>query len=107
AAGQASNPVEEHSWRGRSDGSDVGAGSERPAPVLFGGECGELLRVDVRVGFIGRQTAARADRETTQRAFANGADRGGESSPAVEPAVGSRARAGSAAGNRNRATLAV
>src|SRR3984893_9689564 len=88
--------VDRDSWRGHSDGVDLGAGSRRAAAVFFHRACGELLRTHLGAGSLGRQTAARANLQTTQRTLADGIDRGGKAGAALESAVGrgTRARTG-------------
>ena len=56
---------------------------------------GELLRIDFGADQFGGQTATGADFQTAQCAFADGADRGGQTGAAVESATGGGARAGS------------
>ena len=96
--GKEGGVTEEYSGRGRSDGAHLDPGSGRAATVFIGGACGELLRVDVGAGIFGRQTTARADLETAQCTFADGADRSRKVGAAVEPAIGSGAHTGIAAG---------
>src|ERR1035441_5272726 len=81
----------------RCDGADLGTGDLRPAAVPLHRGRGELLRIDLGAEVVGRQTAAGADQQATQRAFADGADRGGETGAAVEQTVGRTARAGTEA----------
>src|ERR1022692_2857006 len=97
SAGEAGEPAEEHPRRGRGDGADIGTGDLRPAAVPLHRGRGELLRIDLGAEVVGRQTAAGADQQATQRAFADGADRGGETGAAVEQTVGRTARAGTEA----------
>src|ERR1700730_4363587 len=80
--------VDRDSWRGHSDGVDLGAGSGRAAAVFFHRACGELLRTHLGAGSLGRQTAARANLQTTQRTLANGVDRGSKARASLESAVG-------------------
>ena len=92
---------------GPSDVADLDSGGRRPAAVLFGGACRELLRVDLGAGLVGRQATTGTDLEAAQRAFANRADRGGETGARWNPQLEAvHAREGER-GNRNRATLAV
>src|ERR1017187_7682377 len=97
AAGEAGELAEEHPRGGRGDGAELGTGDLRPAAVPLNRGCGELLRIDLGAEVVGRQTAAGADLETAQRAFADGADRGGETGAAVEQTIGRTPRAGTAA----------
>ena len=93
-AGETSEAAEEH-WRGgRGDGADLGAGGLRSAAVPLDRGCGELLRADLGTGVLGGQTATGADLQATQRAFADSADRGGETGAAMERAVGRAPRDG-------------
>src|SRR4029077_1698019 len=88
AADNAGEVVDRDSWSGHRDGIELGAGSRRAAAIFFDRACGELLRTHCGAGIFSRQTAARADLQATQRALADGVDRGGEAGAALESAVG-------------------
>src|ERR1039457_5144030 len=96
-AGETSEAAEEHRRGGRGDGTELGVGGLRSAAVPLHWGCGELLRSVFGAGLLGRQTATGADLQAAQRAFADGADRGGETGAAVEQTVGRTPRAGTAA----------
>src|ERR1017187_4392259 len=97
-AGETSEAAEEHRRGGRGDSADLGVGGLRSVAVPLDRGCRKLLRADLGVGRFGRQTAAGADLQTAQRAFADGTDRGGETGAAVEPTVGGGARTGTEKG---------
>ena len=78
------------SRRGGGDGVDLGAGDRRARALRFAGPGGELLWVVFGTARVGRQDAAGTAVEAAQQAFAAGADRGGETRAALEPATARR-----------------
>ena len=78
------------SRRGGGDGVDLGAGDRRARALRFAVPGGELLWVVFGTARVGRQDAAGTAVEAAQQAFAAGADRGGETRAALEPATARR-----------------
>ena len=78
---------------GPGPGLDLGAGNRRGQPIRFDPTGPQLLRVDQRSARIRRQTAARPDFQTTQRAFADDPDRGREVGAPLGPGTRPTARA--------------